>query len=93
MLRRTPLFDEHVKLGAKIVPFAGFEMPLQYSSIIEEHRWVRQSAGVFDVSHMGEIIIKGPDALEFVSYITSNDPSKLELWRSNTLPFLPREEP
>ena len=79
MLRRTSLFDEHVKLGAKIVPFAGFEMPLQYSSIIEEHRWVRQSAGVFDVSHMGEIIIKGPDALEFVSYITSNDPSKLEV--------------
>jgi aminomethyltransferase len=79
MLRRTPLFDEHVKLGAKIVPFGGFEMPLQYSSIIEEHRWVRKSVGIFDVSHMGEIIIKGPDALEFVSYITSNDPSKLEI--------------
>jgi len=79
MLRRTPLFDEHVKLGAKIVPFGGFEMPLQYSSIIEEHRWVRKSVGIFDVSHMGEIIIKGPDALEFVSYITSNDPSELEI--------------
>ncbi|MDI6851744.1 MAG: glycine cleavage system aminomethyltransferase GcvT [bacterium] len=91
MLKRTPLFDEHVKLGAKMVPFGGFEMPLQYTSIIEEHRWVRQSAGIFDVSHMGEIIIKGPDALEFVSYITSNDPSKLELMEIQYSSF-PTEE-
>jgi len=80
MLRRTPLYDHHVKLGAKIVPFGGFEMPLQYFSIIEEHRWVREHVGVFDVSHMGEIIVKGKDALNFVSYITSNDPSKLEVF-------------
>ncbi len=79
MPKRTPLYEHHVKLGAKIVPFAGFEMPLQYTSIIEEHRWVRKSAGMFDVSHMGEIIIKGSDALDFVSHVTSNDPSKLEI--------------
>lgn len=78
MLKRTPLYDAHVKLGAKIVEFGGFEMPVQYSSIIEEHKWVRSKAGLFDVSHMGEIEITGPRALEFVSYITSNDPAKLE---------------
>lgn len=78
MLRRTPLYDNHVRLGAKMIPFVGFEMPLQYSSIIEEHLWVRKSVGMFDVSHMGEIVIKGPDALNFVSFITSNDPSKLQ---------------
>ncbi len=87
MQRRTPLYDIHVKLGAKIVPFAGFEMPLQYSSIIEEHRWVRHSVGIFDVSHMGEIFIKGPDALEFVSYITSNDPSRLQVFEAQYSAF------
>lgn len=79
MPRKTPLYEKHLKLGAKIVPFAGFEMPLQYTSIIEEHLWVRKHAGMFDVSHMGEIVIKGADSLDFVSYITSNDPSKLEV--------------
>lgn len=82
MLKRTPLYEMHLKLGARMIPFAGFEMPLQYTSIVEEHRWVRQSVGVFDVSHMGEIYIKGPDALEFVSYVTSNDPSKLNIYEA-----------
>ena len=77
MLKRTPLYDLHRELGAKLVPFAGFEMPIQYTSIVEEHRWVRQHAGLFDVSHMGEILIRGPRALEFTSYITSNDPARL----------------
>ncbi len=77
MLKRTPLYELHRELGAKIVPFAGFEMPIQYTSIVEEHRWVRQHAGLFDVSHMGEFVIRGPRALEFVSYITSNDPARL----------------
>jgi aminomethyltransferase len=77
-LKRTPFFDIHRELGAKIVPFGGFEMPLFYSSIIEEHRWVRKSAGVFDVSHMGEIEIKGRDSLKFVSYVTSNNPASLK---------------
>ncbi len=77
MLKRTPLYDLHLQLGAKMVPFAGFKMPIQYTSIVEEHRWVRQHAGLFDVSHMGEIRIEGDAALEFVSYITCNDPSRL----------------
>jgi len=79
-LKRTPFYDVHRELGAKIVPFGGFEMPLMYRSIVEEHRWVRSRVGVFDVSHMGEIEIKGKDALRFVSYVTSNDPASLKLF-------------
>src|SRR5262245_16403803 len=77
-LKRTPLYEEHSEAGAKIVPFAGYEMPVQYrGGILAEHRAVRQSAGLFDVSHMGELIVKGPRALEFVQYVTTNDASKL----------------
>jgi aminomethyltransferase len=77
-LKRTPLYEEHVKAGAKIVPFAGYEMPVQYrGGILAEHRAVRQSAGLFDVSHMGELIVRGPGALDFVQYVTTNDASKL----------------
>src|SRR5688572_12746852 len=77
-LKRTPLYAEHVKAGAKLVPFAGYEMPVQYrGGILAEHRAVRQSAGLFDVSHMGELIVRGPRALEFVQYVTTNDASKL----------------
>lgn len=65
-LGRTPLFDRHVALGAKIVPFAGFEMPVQYSGVLDEHRAVRTAAGIFDVSHMGEFDIRGPDAARFL---------------------------
>lgn len=79
MGKRTPLYDIHKRLGAKLTRFAGFSMPIQYSSIIEEHLWVRSNAGVFDVSHMGEILIKGPKAVEFISYITCNDPNKLRV--------------
>lgn len=75
--KKTALYDIHVKLGAKMVEFAGFLMPIQYTSIIEEHKKVRTSVGVFDVSHMGEIEVRGPRALEFVNYITINDASKL----------------
>jgi len=77
-MKRTPLWELHKEKGAKLVPFAGFEMPLQYEGIIKEHKWVREKVGLFDVSHMGEIEITGPRALEFVSYITSNDPKALE---------------
>ena len=59
-LRRTPLFERHVALGARMVPFAGWEMPVQYEGVIPEHRAVRTDAGVFDVSHMGEIEVEGP---------------------------------
>jgi len=79
-LVRTPLYDEHVRLGGKIVPFAGFEMPVQYpSGIRKEHETVRQSVGVFDVSHMGEFIVRGPQALDLVQRITVNDASKIEV--------------
>ncbi len=76
-LQRTAFFDIHNRLGAKIVEFGGYEMPVQYTSIIEEHRRVRESVGVFDVSHMGEVEVWGRDALDFVQKITINDASKL----------------
>ncbi|APF19224.1 Aminomethyltransferase [Caldithrix abyssi DSM 13497] len=78
-LKKTALHDIHVKLGARMVEFAGFHMPIQYHSIREEHIRVRKTVGVFDVSHMGEIIISGPKALEMVQKITINDAAKLEI--------------
>jgi len=79
-LKRTPLFEEHKKLGAKIVPFAGYEMPVQYpTGIITEHKTVRERVGLFDVSHMGEFFITGRDPLGFIQYVTTNDASKLEV--------------
>ena len=72
-LQRTPLFDRHREGGAKLVPFAGWEMPLQYDGIIEEHTAVRTHAGMFDVSHMGEVEIEGPGALAFLQRVISND--------------------
>jgi aminomethyltransferase len=77
-LRRTPLYDAHVALGARLVPFAGWEMPVQYAAgISAEHRAVREACGVFDVSHMGELIVRGPDAIAFVNHVTSNDVAAL----------------
>lgn len=78
-MEKTKFNEIHKKYGAKLVNFAGFEMPIQYSSIITEHKAVRESVGVFDVSHMGEIIIKGEKALEFVQYITVNNAAKLDV--------------
>lgn len=79
-LKRTPLHDEHVRLGAKMVPFAGFEMPVQYpTGIVAEHRAVREGVGMFDVSHMGELEISGPQALDWVQHVVSNDASKIEV--------------
>ncbi len=72
-LRRTPLYERHAGLGAKLVPFAGWEMPVQYAGIREEHVAVRTNAGVFDVSHMGEVETRGPDALKFLQHVLSND--------------------
>ncbi len=71
--KRTCLYDRHVSLGALISPFGGFDMPIQYSSIIEEHNAVRQHCGVFDVSHMGEVRVTGPDAERYVNHIFTND--------------------
>ena len=76
-MKKTKFNNIHKKLGAKLVDFAGFEMPVLYSSIIAEHKAVRESVGVFDVSHMGEVFVKGDKALDFVQYITVNDASKL----------------
>src|SRR4051794_27141381 len=72
-LRRTPLHGRHAALGARLVPFAGWEMPVQYTGIREEHLAVREHAGVFDVSHMGEIETCGPQAAEFLQHVLTND--------------------
>jgi aminomethyltransferase len=77
-LKVTPLHDEHVKLGGKMVDFAGWHMPVQYAGLIEEHKTVRNNVGLFDVSHMGEVFVRGPKSLETLQWITSNDVSKLE---------------
>jgi aminomethyltransferase len=79
-LERTPLYEEHVSLGGKIVPFAGWEMPVQYpTGITAEHRAVRSTAGLFDVSHMGEFVIRGPQALDLLQRISVNDVAALEV--------------
>jgi aminomethyltransferase len=77
-LQRTPLYDRHVALGARMVPFAGWEMPVQYEGVIQEHRAVRTDAGVFDVSHMGEIEVEGPRAHELLQSLLSNDLDRIE---------------
>jgi aminomethyltransferase len=78
-LKRTPLYEQHVALGARLVEFGGWEMPVQYSGIMEEHRAVRTQAGLFDVSHMGEFKIEGPDALAFLQHLVPNDVSRLAM--------------
>ena len=76
--RRTSLYDEHKAHGGRLVPFAGWEMPIQYAGISEEHRAVRTAAGLFDVSHMGELELKGPYAKAVVNFLVTNDAGKLE---------------
>src|SRR6476646_6120594 len=79
-LKRTPFYDKHVALGAKIVPFAGYEMPVQYAQgITVEHKAVRERCGLFDVSHMGEFMIYGERAVDFVNYVTTNDVAALAI--------------
>jgi aminomethyltransferase len=77
-LLRTPLYDRHVAAGARLVPFAGWEMPVQYEGVIQEHRAVRTDAGVFDVSHMGEVEVEGPRAAELLQGLLSNDLDRIE---------------
>ena len=77
--RKTELYDSHKSLKAKLVPFSGFWMPLQYSSITKEHNHVRSKCGVFDVSHMGEFIVSGKNAKTFLQNVTTNDISNLEI--------------
>jgi aminomethyltransferase len=76
-LLRTPLFDAHVELGGRMVPFAGWEMPVQYKGITEEHKAVRTAAGLFDTSHMGELLMSGEYAAQVVNYLITNDASRL----------------
>lgn len=77
-VRYTPLYDRHVALGARLIPFAGWMMPVQYAGILHEHRVVRSKAGLFDLGHMGQVDVSGPDALQFLQYVATNDVSKLE---------------
>src|SRR5437773_3228817 len=77
MLKRTPLFAAHQKLGGKLIEFSGWEMPLQYSSIVDEHLAVRRAGGLFDISHMGEVNVGGPGALDFLNHTLTNDARKL----------------
>ena len=81
-MKNTALTDTHIALGAKMVPFAGYNMPVQYEGVNIEHETVRNSVGVFDVSHMGEFLIEGPNALELVQKVTSNDASKLTVGKA-----------
>jgi aminomethyltransferase len=81
-VRRTALFDQHRALSARIVPFAGWEMPIQYAGIVEEHRAVRERAGLFDVSHMGELFISGPEAESFVDRLVTNDVASLPVGKA-----------
>ena len=77
MLLRTPLYNAHLKLGAKMVEFGGWEMPVQYTNVIDEHTATRNAAGLFDICHMGEISVKGKDALKFLQFLITSDLSKL----------------
>ncbi|MGE5592342.1 MAG: glycine cleavage system aminomethyltransferase GcvT [Betaproteobacteria bacterium] len=78
-VRKTPFYDLHVRHGARMIEFGGWQMPVYYRGIIEEHRKVREKVGLFDLSHMGEIEVKGSGALEFIQKVTTNDASRLEI--------------
>jgi aminomethyltransferase len=90
-IKKTPLYDAHIELGAKIVDYYSFKMPLQYDSIISEHKNVRSSAGLFDISHMGEILVDGKGATEFVQKIITNDISKLSDYQALYTPICDEE--
>lgn len=77
MTKETFLHDEQIKLGAKMIEFAGWMMPVSYSSIIDEHKTVRENVGLFDVSHMGEVFVQGKDSLEFLNKLVPQDIAKL----------------
>ncbi len=82
MPERTPLYDEHVRMGGKMVDFAGWELPVQYTGILEEHRFTRSDAGIFDVSHMGELHVSGAGAQEFLQGMLTNDISRVNMGRA-----------
>ncbi len=78
-LKKTPLHEVHVRSGAKMVPFAGWDMPVQYKGLVTEHEAVRNKVGLFDVSHMGEVDVDGPEALKFVDYLVVGDVKSLKI--------------
>src|SRR5674476_1596882 len=82
-LLATPLADRHIALGAKLVEFAGWQMPLQYSGILEEHRAVRARAGLFDLSHMGELFVEGSEAAAALGYALTTEPASLKVGRAH----------
>ncbi|MCK7529728.1 MAG: hypothetical protein MZV63_01045 [Marinilabiliales bacterium] len=90
-MKNTPFLKFHEALGARIIPFAGYNMPVEYTGITEEHITVREKAGVFDVSHMGEFWVNGPTALAFLQHITHNDVSALDR-RQGTVHMLPERQ-
>ena len=83
-MKRTPLFAAHQRLGGKLIEFGGWEMPVQYTSITDEHLAVRHAAGLFDISHMGEVWIEGPQAETFLNQVLTNDLRKLPPATGNT---------
>src|SRR5438105_15183093 len=87
-LKRTPLYEQHRALGARLVEFGGWEMPVQYTGILEEHQAVRTRAGLFDVSHMGEFKVDGPHALPFLQYLAPNDLSRLNVGQALYTQFI-----
>jgi len=87
-IQRTSLYDLHIELGARMVPFAGWEMPVRYDSVMEEHNAVRETAGIFDVTHMGVFQVEGPDAMAFLDSVVGNDISALEVGESTYAHFL-----
>ena len=91
-LKRTPLYETHLKYGEKIVPFSGWEMPVQYKAgVIKEHMAVRTACGVFDVSHMGEVLCKGPGALQYLNYLLTNDFTNLAAGQARYSPMCNEE--
>ena len=88
-LKRTPLYAAHLEWGAKMVPFGGWEMPVQYSGILEEHRAVRECVGLFDISHMGEFLIAGPNAEVVLNELFSNDLRKITVGAASRPAGLP----
>ena len=87
MDRKTPLYETHVAMGAKIVPFGGYLMPVQYSSILAEHKAVRTQAGLFDVSHMGEVTFRGKDALANINNLLTNDYTEMPIGSARYSPM------
>ena len=87
MLKRTALFEEHQKLSGKMVDFGGWELPVQYSGVLNEHQAVRNACGLFDVSHMGEVFVEGKGSVEFINYVTTNDASTLAVHQAQYSAF------